>query len=182
MKRILINDMPWDDIQKDYDSGLTVRDICGQRVMSHKTLSKAHKLGLFTPRSLSAAGKLSQSRNPRDYSEYRKKRPALVNYRADCIFKFNLKDYPKEFDFTLIETYGWYKPKNRGNNLTGVSRDHSVSVRYGFDNNLPATNLAHPANCILMQHGKNVSKGIKNSMSYEDLLKRIDAWDKRYGL
>jgi hypothetical protein len=110
----------------------------------------------------------------------RKKRPALLNYRIDCAFKFNLADYPDEFDFSLIESFGWYKPKNKGNNLAGVSRDHAVSVRYGFDHDLPPEHLAHPANCVLMQHGKNVSKGTNNAISYEELLKRIDEWDKKY--
>lgn len=181
MKRILINDMSWKDIQSDYDTGMSIRDICKKRMMSHKTIDKASKLGLFKSRSLSDAGRLSNIFKPRDYSEFRKNRPALVNYRADCAFKFNLKDYPEEFDFTLIEIYGWYKPKNRGNNLTGISRDHSISVRYGFDNNLSSAHLAHPANCVLMQHGNNVSKGKNISMSYDELLNRIDAWNKKYG-
>ena len=60
----------------------------------------------------------------------RAQRPALTNYRADCAFAFNLKDYPEEFDFSLVEQHGWYSAANRGNNLTGVSRDHMVSVRY----------------------------------------------------
>lgn len=182
MKRTLINDMPWEQIQSDYDSGLSTRDLCKKYVMSGKTIAKARTLKLFTSRSLSEAGKVTQMMKPRDYSEVRKHRSSLVNYRADCSFKFNLADYPDEFDFTLIESYGWYKPKNRGNNLTGVSRDHAVSVRYGFDNNLPAEHLAHPANCVLMQHGKNVSKGKNITMSYEELLKRIAAWDKKYNL
>lgn len=110
----------------------------------------------------------------------RLQRPALINYRADCAFKFNLNDYPKEFDFSLINEHGWYKPKNRGDNLTGVSRDHMVSVRYGFNNNIPSEHLAHPANCRLLQHGKNVSKGIKNSITYEELLIRIKQWDEKY--
>jgi len=104
----------------------------------------------------------------------------IKSYRADCAFKFSLNDYPEEFNFTLIETYGWYKPKNKGDNLTGVSRDHAVSVRYGLDNNLPAAHLAHPANCVLMQHGKNVSKGTANSITYEELLNKISEWDKKY--
>lgn len=182
MKRIFFNDMPWTEIQSDYDSGLSIRDICKKRKMSFKTFAKAKDLGIFNSRNLADAAKLSQSRNPRDYSEYRKHRSDLINYRADCAFKFILKDYPEEFNFTLVETYGWYKAKNRGNNLNGVSRDHSVSVRYGFDNNLPANHLAHPANCVLMQHGKNASKGKNNTMSYEELIKRIEAWDKKYGL
>lgn len=120
------------------------------------------------------------SRHSKKNIEKRKNRPALINYRADCSFKFNLADYPDEFDFKLIESYGWYKPKNRGNNLTGISRDHAVSVRYGFDNNIPPEHLAHPANCILMQHGKNVSKGTSNSMTYEQLLIKIKSWDEKY--
>lgn len=45
-------------------------------------------------------------------------------YRLDSNFKFNLSDYKEEFDFTLIEKYGWYSPSNKNNNLDGVSRDH----------------------------------------------------------
>lgn len=182
MKRLLINDLPWQDIQRHYDDGLSMRDLQEEFRISSKTLHKAKKLGLFTTRDLSSAMKLKLKNNPRDYSEVRKHRLPLENYRADCAFKFNLSDYPDEFDFTLIEIYGWYKPKNRGNNLNGVSRDHAVSVRYGFDNDLPAEHLSHPANCVLMQHGENVSKGKKITMSYEELLKRIEEWDKKYGL
>lgn len=129
--------------------------------------------------SRSCSSKYSEKQQLR-HKKARENRPALINYRKDCAFNFNLADYPEEFDFTLIEQFGWYKPKNKGNNLSGVSRDHLVSVRYGFDNNLPPEHLAHPANCALMQHGDNVSKGIKNSISYEDLLKRIDIWNSKY--
>lgn len=182
MKRILITDMAWELIQTDYNSGLSTRDLCKKYVMSGQTLANARTLNLFIPRSRSEAGKIMRAKKPRDYSEARNYRSAIVNYRADCAFKFNLSDYYDEFDFTLIESYGWYKPKNRGNNLYGVSRDHSVSVRYGFDNNLPPEHLAHPANCSLMQHSKNASKGKNNTMSYVELLKRITVWDEKYGL
>jgi len=181
MKRVYIQDMPWQEIQNLYDSGMSIRDLLEKFRMSFKTFNKAKKLKLFVPRDLSSAMKTRLLINPRDYSEVRNKRSALANYRADCAFKFNLADYSAEFDFTLIESYGWYKPKNRGDNLTGISRDHSVSVRYGFDHNIPAEHLAHPANCVLMQHGKNVSKGKNISMSYDDLLNRIEAWDNKYG-
>jgi hypothetical protein len=112
----------------------------------------------------------------------RDNRTDLVNYRADCAFKFSLNDYPNEFDFTLIESYGWYKPKNRGDNLNGVSRDHMVSVVYGFSNNIPSEHLAHPANCRLMRHNDNVSKGAHTSISYEELLERIKEWDAKYNV
>lgn len=182
MKRTLINDMPWQVIQAEYDSGLSIRDIGKKRSMSGKTFANARRLGLFTSRTASESLKIKHRVSPRDYSAVRSQRSALTNYRANCAFKFNLINYSDEFEFTLVERYGWYKAKNRGDNQTGVSRDHAVSVRYGFDNNLPAEHLSHPANCVLMQHGKNVSKGKKNTMSYEELLNRIEAWDKKYGL
>ena len=113
-------------------------------------------------------------------SNARLKRSALINYRADCSFKFNLKDFPLEFDFTLIEKYGWYKPKNRGNNLCGVSRDHMVSVKFGFDNSIDPNIISHPANCRLIRHSENVSKYSKNSITLEQLLNNIEKWDLKY--
>lgn len=110
----------------------------------------------------------------------RGKRSALVNYRHDCAFKFNLRDYPDEFDFSLIEKYGWYKAKNRGDNLTGVSRDHMFSVREGFDRNIDPKILCHPANCQLLPHSDNVTKHKTSSISLEDLVEKIEEWDKKY--
>lgn len=110
----------------------------------------------------------------------RNNRSALVNYRADCSFKFSLNDYPEEFDFSLIEKYGWYKAKNKGNNLYGVSRDHIVSVRYGYDNQIDPSIISHPANCKLVRHSQNVSKGVKCDMSIEMLLEKIKQWNIRY--
>lgn len=102
-------------------------------------------------------------------------------YRRDCQFKFSLNSYPDEFDFSLIESHGWYKAKNHGNNLNGVSRDHMVSIRYGFDNGIDEKVISHPANCKLLQHGMNSSKHSKCSITIDELLLRIEEWDKKYG-
>jgi len=110
----------------------------------------------------------------------RAKRTEWQNYRADCQFRFNLKDYPAEFEFKLIEQYGWYQASNRGNNLTGISRDHMVSCKYGFENNIPFEHIRHPANCKLITHNENSSKNKKNSITYEELLERIKNWDIKY--
>jgi hypothetical protein len=107
-------------------------------------------------------------------------RSELTNYRAACQFKFSVKNYPDEFNLSLIETHGWYKAKNRGNNLNGISRDHIVSVRYGFDNNIDPLIISHPANCRLLRHNDNVSKGIKSDMSLDELIERIKIWDNKY--
>lgn len=105
----------------------------------------------------------------------------LEQYRSDCQFKFSLNEFPEEFDFDLINKYGWYKAKNHGDNLYGVSRDHMVSVLYGFEHDIDPSIISHPANCQLLIHSKNSSKGYKCSITYDELLKRIEQWDKKYG-
>ena len=104
----------------------------------------------------------------------------LRDYRGMCTFKFALRDFPTSFDFSLVEQNGWYTAKNRGNNLNGVSRDHIVSVQYGFDNNIDPLIISHPANCPLLRHNDNVSKGKKSNMTIEELVLKIQEWDDRY--
>ena len=95
-------------------------------------------------------------------------------------FDFNLADYPEEFNFSLIEEYGWYSASNRGNNLNGVSRDHMVSVKFGYENNIDPNIISHPANCRLMRHNDNVSKNEDCSISLEELKVRIEKWNLKY--
>ena len=101
-------------------------------------------------------------------------------YKQDSKFNFNLSDFPIEFEFSLIEKYGWYKPKNRGNNLGGISRDHIYSVNEGFKNNIDPKIISHPANCRLMIHSDNISKNKKSDITIDELLKKIEDWDKKY--
>lgn len=108
------------------------------------------------------------------------KRGDLASYRQKCLFNFNLADYADEFDFNLVKEHGWYSPSNKRNNLTGVSRDHMVSVKYGFLNNIPSEHIRHPANCKLMLHSNNVSKYESCSITYEELLERIEYWNNKY--
>jgi len=101
-------------------------------------------------------------------------------YKSDANFKFNLADYPEEFDFSLIEKYGWYSPTNKNNNLDGVSRDHMLSVRDGFDLGINPEIISHPANCKLMIHRNNISKNKKSSITLEELLERIKIFEEKY--
>lgn len=180
VKRVLVKDMDWKTIQAAYDSGLSTRDVCKHFTISTNAIFRAVNLGLFSTRSVSDAVKVHLTLKPRDYSSYRVNRTELVNYRADCKFNFNLSDYPEEFDFQLVTEHGWYSAKNRGNNIYGVSRDHMLSVRHGFDNDIDPKILAHPANCKLMLHSDNVSKLSKCSITLDELLIKIAEWDKQY--
>lgn len=110
----------------------------------------------------------------------RKNSSAYNQYKADAKFNFNLADYPNEFDFKLIEQYGWYKAKNNGNNLGGVSRDHILSINEGFKKNIDPKIISHPANCQLMRHCDNISKNKKSNITIEDLLKKIQDWEEKY--
>ena len=101
-------------------------------------------------------------------------------YKSDTNFKFNLADYPEEFDFSLIEKYGWYSPSNKNNNLDGVSRDHMLSVREGFELGINPEIISHPANCELMIHRNNISKNKKSSITLEELLERIKNFEEKY--
>ena len=96
-------------------------------------------------------------------------------------FKFELKEFKDEFDFNLIEKYGWYKAKNHGDNVDGVSRDHKISVKDGFRRLINPLLLAHPANCELIINKHNQSKCDKCSITLEDLLFRIKEFDNKYG-
>ena len=101
-------------------------------------------------------------------------------YKRECRFNFNIKDYPNEFDFNLLATHGMYKPKNHGNNLGGVSRDHIMSVRWGFDNNVSSKMISHPANCCLMLQSENSRKHCKKTISVQELNNRILTWNSKY--
>jgi len=102
-------------------------------------------------------------------------------YKSKCSFTFNLKNFPNEFNFTLINQFGWYSAKNRGNNLKGVSRDHMLSIMEGFNQNIDSKIISHPANCELMIHSNNSKKWKNSSITIEELKNKIIQWDSKYG-
>ena len=104
----------------------------------------------------------------------------LRRYRQQCAFTFVLKEFPNEFDFSLIEKYGWYKAKNHGDNPNGVSRDHMYSVLDGFLNNIDPKLISHPANCRLIQQSQNASKRNKSCITLDQLKERIRIWNEKY--
>ncbi len=110
-----------------------------------------------------------------------KNNESLEYYRRQCDFHFNPYHYPEEFNIKLLEEHGFYSPSNKNNNINGVSKDHMVSVRYGFDNNIDPKILSHPSNCQLLIHNDNISKHKDCSITYEELLNRIEQWNIKYG-
>lgn len=103
---------------------------------------------------------------------------ASTSYKRACAFEFDLNAYPNEFDLSLLSQYGMFHPVR---NQSGVSRDHMFSISEGKLNKIPSTILKHPANCKLMLQSENKAKGGNSSITYEELLIRIDEWEKKYG-
>ena len=116
-------------------------------------------------------------------SKYNKYKTSDVRklYKRLCGFNFALNYYPEEFDFDLINQYGWYKAKNHGDNPNGISRDHCYSIDDGFKNLVDPYIISHPANCVLIQQRKNASKYTKSNISIEDLIEKIKQWNEKYG-
>lgn len=103
-------------------------------------------------------------------------------YSYQCRFTFNIAKYPEWFDYasSLIKEYGWYSAANRGNNLSGCSRDHLYSVSDGFKNNIDPTIISHPANCNIVPHRQNQNKHKHSSITFDELLERIKLFDQQY--
>ena len=98
-------------------------------------------------------------------------------YRESCKFTFNIKQYPNEFNLTLISKFGMFNPVT---NQQGVSKDHMLSVSYGKLNKIDPKIISHPANCKLMTQAENKAKQHYSSITLEELLERIIMWDAKY--
>jgi hypothetical protein len=97
-----------------------------------------------------------------------------IIYREQC--QFNLANIIDKIDgFELLKKFGMY---NRHNNKEGVVRDHIVSVQYGYKNNIDPKIISHPANCRFIQHIDNAKKTFKCDISVEELLQKMDKWDR----
>lgn len=151
-----------------------------KKTIIKKIKSKICKVDFIT---CTVTGKLYCSRGPngghRQISPYT--RTEKQKYYNDAKFMFNVYHYPKYFNLSLIEKFGWYtcpgrKRKNLPKNTNGVSRDHMLSISEGFKNGYDPINLAHPANCQLLQHIDNKQKHGKSSITYDELLIRIKNW------
>lgn len=100
-------------------------------------------------------------------------------YRPLCEFKFNIYNYPEQFNLDIVKKYGMYSPTNKRNNLNGVSKDHMYSVKDGFINHVNPHLISHPANCQLMLHSDNNKKKTQSSITLDSLIQRINNWNNK---
>ena len=109
----------------------------------------------------------------------KKRKVEFRRFYQQCVFRFDVCDFPQEFDLKLVDRHGWYSSRKR--NMMGISKDHKMSVKYAFDNGVEPKLVRHPANCELMSHIKNVRKGVKHSLEEAELISSIERWNKKYG-
>jgi hypothetical protein len=77
-------------------------------------------------------------------------------------------------DTLLIEHGVWHASKNPN----GCVRDHIVSRKFGFDNKVYPEIIRHPANCQILLHKKNSSKGPNSDLTLDELFAKIETYDK----
>ena len=103
-------------------------------------------------------------------------RDAFEVYCSEASFKHGFKT-KCEKQKALLNQYGVFNTRNN-KNTTGCVRDHLLSRRYGFDNNIDPEIISHPANCEIVLHVENVRRAHSNDnlITLEELLERIENW------
>lgn len=99
-------------------------------------------------------------------------------YWKKCTFKFNFHKLPI-IGLEQVYTIGVYHPINNPN---GVTRDHIVSISYGWKNNIDPRFISHPANCQIITQSHNSSKGAKCDMTADELIQKCNEWDEKYNI
>lgn len=79
-------------------------------------------------------------------------------------------------ELELLNKHGVFNNKT---NTTGCVRDHLLSRRFGFENNIPTWIISHPANCEIVLHSENVRRKNTNDnlISINELLERINNYN-----
>lgn len=179
----------------------TCCDICSKKLTAMKTdksiknkkISRANKKISRTNKKIRLipckyCGKIFSPRkiknifcSPKCSALYRSNTDDYKKYRYQCSFKFGLNEYPGYFDLSNIKTLGIYKPTNRGDNPNGISRDHMISIKYGYEHNIDPYLISHPANCQLMTQTENIRKNKNCSITLQELYNRVERFEMLYG-
>lgn len=146
-----------------------------------------------TEKTKKIIGEKSRRKFTSDYKKEHRKRMELaghwipLEYKADYEIYFSECNWiDKMFDVVEngIETVEEYGVFNNKTNKNGVVRDHILGRKYGYAHGIFPEIMRHPANCQILHHGKNVSKGQRGKgrpdtdITIEELFDRIIEYDK----
>lgn len=118
--------------------------------------------------------KFKKSKKP--FKNCKEKRKTFKEYSSRCKFKFDVYEFPNEFNLKELERIGWYN----ADNPNGMSRDHMVSISYGWKHDIDPRIIRHPANCELLTYNKNHDKSWRSSISLRELIQKIKKWTVKY--
>lgn len=96
----------------------------------------------------------------------------IHQYRYSARFIIPNKDLVKVKGYDLLCSRGFYSKDN----ILGVVKDHRLSIKFGFENNIDPKIIGHPANCEFMYYSQNASKSSNSSITLEELLALIAKW------
>lgn len=101
-------------------------------------------------------------------------RDAFKVYELAAGFKHGFETKCEE-QKALLKEYGVFNTKD---NTKGCVRDHLLSRRYGFDNNIDPEIISHSANCEIVLHSENIRRAFTNDnlITLDELLERIKNW------
>lgn len=154
-------------LQELIDSGMSPNDIkvlYGFKLANFTSFCKG--IGLKTRSSKDALANYHVKRNTRSDDK--------MVYRNECRFNFNPYEFKEIPGYDNLIKYGIYHPtKNPG----GVTRDHIVSVEYGWRNNIDSNVISNPSNCQFLTNKENARKGTDSWITIETLLERISRND-----
>lgn len=145
-----------------------------RRLKGQQTKKRPWNKGLTKdcdPRLANQGQKYSQKVKSGQIKRFRQTDNLKIQYWNDCRFKFNVYDYPELFDISLLQELGWYHPVT---NTTGVSRDHRISISYGWKHKIDASYISHPYNCRLVTHKENNRKKISCDIDVRTLIENIE--------
>ena len=89
---------------------------------------------------------------------------AAYRYKARFIFSTST-DLIYVKGYSLLQEHGWYSKTNPN----GLVKDHRVSIKYGYDNNICPSIIGHIANCELLPFSINAKKSKNCSISLDQL-------------
>lgn len=99
------------------------------------------------------------------------------SYWRECSFSFDVFSFPCIPGYELLQKYSFSRPQEKDPLKSYIHRDHMISIKYGYEHNIPSEHIRHPANCEILLEKDNTSKGGNCSITYQDLLERINHWD-----
>jgi len=119
------------------------------------------------------------TRKHHEITGYWRKKENINNYElyfTESKFKHGFRTSNKN-EKNLLSEYGVF---NSFTNTKGCVRDHLLSRRYGFENNIPVWIISHPANCEIVLHSENVKRSNTNDnqITLNELLERIKIYDR----